>query len=597
MKRRTQLPLCFLAIVTGLLWVTGVSACGASSFNFILVPRFQGVPLPLEKCVFTNTHGQSFSVTRLDLLLSEFSVRDDQGIWGTQTNWNAYISLGGQRTTALIQNIPIATYDRIRFNVGVRPEINHSNPAQYPADHPLNPNLNGLHWGWANGYVFFAIEGHWQSRDGRSRGYSFHLGNDPMLTTVELAVPSERRASMDVVFNVDRLFDFRFSDETSSTHSREGDELARRLRDNLKQAFAIEPREPGKAESTVAHANVSKATVMESNRIGTRPYRFTFSSDFPRPDLPRDNPLTEEGVELGHRLFGEKLLSVNRTQSCASCHRAEAAFSDPHRPLSRGAEGLMGKRNSMPLFNLAWKKSFFWDGRSPSLRQQVLAPIQDPIEMHETLDRAVAKLAATERYPRLFERAFGSHEITAERIARALEQFLLVQLSYNSRFDRALTGKEELTELEKRGFELFMTEYDPRREQFGADCFHCHGGPFFTTHGFANNGLDIEFKDFGRFAATTNKADHGKFSIPSLRNVEVTGPYMHDGRFQTLEEVVEHYASGVKRTATLDPNLAKHPDGGVPLSDGDKKALVAFLKTLTDVKFKPAGRFSALVFE
>ena len=188
-------------------------------------------------------------------------------------------------------------------------------------------------------------------------------------------------------------------------------------------------------------------------------------------------------------------------------------------------------------------------------------------------------------YPALFTAAFGSPEITPEKIGLAIESFVLTLTSFDAKFDRALRGEAQLSADEKRGFELFMTEYDPRREQFGADCFHCHGGPLFQSQTFANNGLDSEFKDLGRAKITGRDSDQGKFSTPSLRNVALTAPYMHDGRFRTLEEVVEHYATGLKRSATLDPNLAKHPDGGVPLNEADQHALVAFLKTLTDEKF------------
>jgi cytochrome c peroxidase len=188
-------------------------------------------------------------------------------------------------------------------------------------------------------------------------------------------------------------------------------------------------------------------------------------------------------------------------------------------------------------------------------------------------------------YQLLFVRAFGSPEITADRIARALEQFLLTQVSHDAKFDRVLRGEATFTSEEQRGFELFHIEYDPRSEQFGADCFHCHGGPLFQNAAFANNGLDAKFTDIGRYNATRKDGDKGKFAVPSLRNVEVTAPYMHDGRFATLEEVVEHYSDDVKRSATLDPNIAKHPDGGLHLSREDKRALVAFLKTLTNEKF------------
>jgi len=205
--------------------------------------------------------------------------------------------------------------------------------------------------------------------------------------------------------------------------------------------------------------------------------------------------------------------------------------------------------------------------------------------MHETLSNAAAKIAADKNYPRLFSNAFGSSEITADHIACALEQFLLVQVSYDSKFDRVMNGREKFTAAEQRGFELFHTEYDQYHGQRGADCFHCHGGPLFQSQNFANNGLDSAFKDLGRYALTRREGDEGKFAVPSLRNVAVTAPYMHDGRFRTLDEVVEHYCTGMVRSATLDPNLAKHPDGGIPLSDSDKRALVAFLKTLTDEKY------------
>jgi cytochrome c peroxidase len=261
----------------------------------------------------------------------------------------------------------------------------------------------------------------------------------------------------------------------------------------------------------------------------------------------------------------------------------------------------------MPLLTLAWKREFFWDGRAKSLREQVLQPIQNPIEMHESLTNLVAKLTAsgragsplpadgahgvtrptdgTSNYPALFTAAFGSPEITSEKIALALENYLLTLTSFDAKFDRVLRGEEKFTPEEQRGFQLFSTEYDPRRGQFGADCFHCHGGPLFQSQGFANNGLDSTFTDVGREKVTGKAADAGKFAVPSLRNVALTAPYMHDGRFKTLDEVIEHYATGVKRSATLDPNLAKHPDGGVPLNADDQRALVAFLQTLTDAQF------------
>jgi cytochrome c peroxidase len=409
--------------------------------------------------------------------------------------------------------------------------------------------------------------------------------------TVELpaTLNTGREQILELSVDVAGLFAGRLAEEATSTHSRAGDALASTLRANVEKAFSVQDVDGHIAASGLVQGRGERRVAVATAR-DAHPYRFTLSSNFPIPDLPRDNPLTEEGVELGRRLFSERLLSVNDSQSCASCHQANAGFSDAGKAVSVGAEGREGTRNAMPIFNLAWKNSFFWDGRAATLREQVLMPVQNPVEMHANLGQVVGKLNQAKDYPALFEKAFGARAINAELIARALEQFALTQISCDSKFDRAMAGTEKLSDEEQRGFELFFTEYDPRIGMHGADCFHCHGGPFFTTHGFANTGLDSQFTDLGRYAVTTNDWDRGKFAVPSLRNVELTGPYMHDGRFKTLEEVVDHYCTGMKRSGSLDPNLAKHPDGGVPLSADEKKALVAFLKTLTDESLKPVAR-------
>lgn len=573
-------------------------ASGATPANNKLTVQFQlqheGSPVPLGTLSQTNQEGQKFSVTRFDCLCSDFAVRRLDGCWLEQTNWQALISLAGKRMQFSPPALPADRYDCIRFKIGVVPGLNHGDPAQYAPDHPLNPNLNGLHWGWQGGYVFLAIEGRWQNPNGTNGGYSFHLGNDRMLTSIELpaALDLTQDRTITTTLHLNRLFGGKptliFNEDNSATHSREGDVLADRLHTQLETAFSLDVPPASAVTAT------DKPAVPRKRLLGSKatPYRFTFSRQFPPPELPADNPISNEGVALGRRLFNDKLLSVNGQQSCASCHDSNVAFTDTRR-FSLGTEGQVGVRHAMPLFNLAWKQSFFWDGRAPSLREQVLMPIENPIEMHESLTNVVQKLVMDKDYPSLFELAFGSKEIDADRMARALEQFLLTLVSYRSKFDRAIQGEESLTEQEKRGFELFVTEYDPRRGFYGADCFHCHGGPFFTTHGFANNGLDDKFQDAGLGEITGREFDRGRFAVPSLRNVAVTAPYMHDGRFKTLEEVIEHYSTGVKSSPTLDPNIAKHPPGGVPLSEADKKALVAFLKTLTDETFVPLDKATA----
>jgi cytochrome c peroxidase len=572
--------------------ILGLVAPGAQAVNLAVetLPRFNGAPLLFDAITNRTAAGQLISVTRLDYLVSNFALRRADGAWLGLTNWQAYISAREGRMRFELPGLPAGRYDTVRFLVGVTPEVNRGNPAQYGPEHPLNPTVNGLHWGWQGGYVFLALEGDWHTTNGDS-GYSFHVANDPQLMSVELPVDMDMNGDsvLHLALDVARIFDARrqiaLAESNSTSHSRTNDALGGLLHDNIEHAFSVQSFAPAMARPA---ARPAVAALMASNAT---PYRFTFSAVFPQPALPLDNPLTEEGVELGRRLFFDPRLSINENQSCASCHDLKAAGADKGRAFSIGAEGKTGSRNAMPLFNLAWKNSFFWDGRAASVREQVLQPIQNPIEMHETLSNIVAKLSrpdapASTNYASLFARAFGTAEINSDRVARALEQFMLIQVSHNSKFDRMLAGQEQFTEEEQRGFMLFHTEYDPRREQYGADCFHCHGGPLFQNVAFANNGLDAEFKDMGRYEVTHREGDQGKFAVPSLRNVAITGPYMHDGRFQTLEQVVEHYSSGVKRTATLDPNLAKHPAGGVPLSEADKKALVAFLKTLTDDQYQ-----------
>ena len=546
-----------------------------------VLARFGDAPLAFDTLALETAAKQNVSVTRCDLLLSGAALQRESGEWIGAEKWAAFVSARGGRTAFALVNVPAGKFARLRFHVGVPAEINKGDPAQYPAGHPLNPTVNGMHWGWQGGYVFAAIEGRWRGADGAMGGYSYHLANHENLMSVELPLALDFTSdhTLRILLNARRVFDgLAIMDENATTHSRPGDPLAARLRDNLAGAFRIESLAP-----TPTRAEVAAKTNALIARDAT-PYRLTFSASFPRPALPLDNPLTNEGVALGARLFREKKLSGNSTQACASCHEQKTAFSDARR-FSTGSLGDTGTRQAMPLFNLAWKSAFFWDGRAPSLRVQALEPIQNPIEMHATLPQVVERIAGEPGYPPMFAHAFGTPEVNPDRIARALEQFLLTLVSFDSKFDRAMRGGAPLSDEEQRGFALFNTEFDPARGQRGADCFHCHGGALFQSTAFASNGLDAEPRDAGRFDATKLDGDRGRFAVPSLRNVALTAPYMHDGRFATLEEVIEHYDHGLARGPTLDPNLAKHPRDGLQLSAEDKRALAAFLKTLTDEQF------------
>jgi cytochrome c peroxidase len=324
------------------------------------------------------------------------------------------------------------------------------------------------------------------------------------------------------------------------------------------------------------------------------PYDLDYSF-FPKPNLPEDNSLTVEKVKLGRMLFYEKKLSKGESQSCADCHLQIDGFSDI-RQFSLGVDELPGKRQAMAIFNMAWHTSgFFWDARAPMLRDQALMPIQDPLEMNETLENATAKIQAEKDYRFQFARAYGDDTVTSERMGLAMEQFMLTILSMNSKYDKFLLGEATLTESEQRGHDLFFTEFDPNGTEKGGECFHCHAGVNFTNNKYMNNGLDsdAEFTDLGLYETTELDEDKARFKVPSLRNIAATPPYMHDGRFETLEEVIDHYAHGVKASSTIDEIMQYNLDPGLPLNDQDKADLIAFMKTLTDETFLTNEEYSS----
>ncbi len=305
----------------------------------------------------------------------------------------------------------------------------------------------------------------------------------------------------------------------------------------------------------------------------------TFSQLLPAPEIPANNPLTDEGIALGRQLFFEKKLSADNTLACAGCHKPNEGFSDQQR-FSVGIDGIEGFRNSMPLVNFAWntKNKFNWDGSANSLEEQVLEPVVNEIEMHNTWPNAVATLQTDGNYPNAFEEAFGTSTISKELVAKALSQFIRTIVSGNSKFDKHLLGEATLTPLEAEGLAVFLDEER-------GDCFHCHGSPsnpLWTDNDFHNNGLDEDFTDLGLGDITGDPTQFGLFKSPSLRNLAYTAPYMHDGRFATLDEVINHYSEGLVFSSTIDPLMKTVAQGGVMLSDADKAALKAFLLSLSD---------------
>lgn len=329
--------------------------------------------------------------------------------------------------------------------------------------------------------------------------------------------------------------------------------------------------------------------------VTTAPYTFNYPEiieDYLPPiDVPSSNPMTEEGVELGRKLFFDERLSGNNTQSCGSCHVPSASFSDTT-AYSTGIDGLTGNRNAMPLINLGWMDRLFWDGRAMSLEDQAFQPVTNPVEMHDTWPNVASKLQADPLYPALFKQVFGTDQIDSVMVSKALSQFMRTLISGNSPFDKYLkTGNSGWNatdeQLAYEGFTIFMDETK-------GDCFHCHGdsyNPLWTDNQFHNNGLDPSFSDNGLGAITGNSFDNGKFKTPTLRNLVFTAPYMHDGRFQTLTEVINHYSMGLQNSATIDPLMKHISTGGSQMNPADKSKLLKFLISLSDSSFVANPKF------
>ncbi len=288
------------------------------------------------------------------------------------------------------------------------------------------------------------------------------------------------------------------------------------------------------------------------------PYELVIPLGFPGMNIPEDNLLTVEGIQLGRMLYYDSIIDLKNNRACASCHVQENSFS-------------LSTDNCMPHLNLAWSSAFLWDGKVEGSLEDIML-----FEVDDFFMTDVTKLNEHSEYPDLFFKAFGTRNITSKEVAYALAQFERTKISSNSKWDRHLRGEVSLSQAETLGYVVFSTEK--------GDCFHCHGTTLFTSNLFHNNGLDsIPLQ--GRAGITGDNNDIGKFKSPTLRNIEFTAPYMHDGRYETLEEVIDFYSSGVKWSPTIDPLMKNVNQGGVRLTDEDKINLIAFLKTFSDTSY------------
>ncbi len=307
---------------------------------------------------------------------------------------------------------------------------------------------------------------------------------------------------------------------------------------------------------------------------------FFVPKNWPQPvyDFTK-NPLTKNKIELGRALFYDPLLSRNNTISCASCHSQYSAFTHSDHALSHGIDDSIGNRNSLALMNLAWQKLFMWDGAVNHLDVQALAPIHNKLEMDENIANVVTKLQNLKLYKFLFYKAYNDSNITGERTLKALSQFMLTLVSSNSKYDSVMRKQTQFTKQEGNGYTLFKK-----------NCASCHTEPLFTNNQFMNNGLPLDsaLNDYGRYTVTKNANDSLKFKVPTLRNIEFSHPYMHDGRFKKLSHVLNHYTKGVVKNKTLGIELQNE----VNLSSNEKVDIIAFLLTLSDKKFLFNPEFS-----
>jgi len=319
------------------------------------------------------------------------------------------------------------------------------------------------------------------------------------------------------------------------------------------------------------------------------PYTFKGITYFPEMPIDTTNIVTIEGAELGRFLFYDSILSIDYSMSCATCHQQKFAFTD-RKQFSKGVKGDLLNRNTMPLFNLAWYPSYFWDGRVSSIEKQALIPVSAHNEMNLNWTQAEKRITKSPFYKQLFKQAFGNVKIDSVLISKALAQFERTLISSTSKFDNVLNGKDYLTEDEYKGYGLI-------NDQTKGDCLHCHitdGNGLGANLNFSNNGLDSELtiRDKGLANTTKNTNDNGKFKVPSLRNLVFTAPYMHDGRFKTIKDVLDFYSSGVNNSKYTDSKMTFAHQGGNKLNDIEKAQVLAFLLTLSDSNFVNNSNFS-----
>jgi cytochrome c peroxidase len=550
-------------LVVGIVLVLGAS-CGESpkpedpTFGTLVIElghEVSGEPLVLGRLTYTNTAGNRFAIDRLRYYVSDVVLHGAAG--AEHTSGVHYCDLSADATQRItLPDVPSGQYERISFVFGLDDTRNLTGAL------PSTPENDAMEWPAAlgGGYHYMLLEGRFEDATGSERTCRVQTGRLVSGGTstshyFEVTLPNSSVAI-----------------GTGTTHL-----LA--LMD-VGGWFADPPYDFNDYGTDMA-ASAAAQQILEDNGphvfapLTQDPVTIEFPPAFPPMIVPADNPTTRQGVFLGRNLYHDPILSADSTLACAGCHRPEHSFADVTR-FSVGIDGISGTRNANALVNPGFVTVSFWDGRARDLEAQALEPVQNPIEMNLPWSEVTERLAANARYRRLFLRAFGTVEITPDRVTKAIAQFERTLISANAKYDRWAAGEIQLTAAEERGHAMFFSEV--------GDCFHCHGQNLaFTDNLFHNVGVDAVIVDPGLGGRTGLPSDMGLFRTPTLRNVELTGPYMHDGRFATLHEVVQHYNSGGFRTPTVDPLI--RVGVGLRLTDQQVDDLVAFLMVLTDTTY------------
>jgi cytochrome c peroxidase len=548
----------------------GVLACGedaptetpgaeAGRVILSLAESVDATPLAFGALVYENAAGNRYSVDRFRYYVSGVRLERTDGSVVEMDAVHYRDAADPGTSTFTLEDVPGGSYVALSLLIGL--DAAHNEWGALP-DTPENA---AMRWpaSLGDGYHYAWLEGRYRDETGAAAPYAVRTGRiddgvnfDDNL--VRLVVPTsalvvdEGPVTLDVEVNVNAWFDDPPFDLAENADMVADPAAQAALRDNA-------------------------SDLLDPVIIELEPVSFTFpGAEPPVMPEPAGNPTTRQGIQLGRLLFYDPILSGDSTLACAGCHVQERAFGDPRR-LSVGIGGERTPRHAPTIINPGWIRDLFWDGRSPSIEDQAIHPVENPIEMAADWDDVVADIQAHPTYPALFRQVFGTSTIERDLVLKAIAQFERSLISRSSRYDRWLRGQESFTAQEERGWAIFHSE--------SADCFHCHHpNELFTTNQFINIGLDSVVVDPGLGGIDGDPNHLSQFRVPTLRNVGVSAPYMHDGRFATLEEVLEHYRTGGKAgTANVSPLI--RTGVGLPLSDQDIEDIIAFLHTLTDESF------------